>query len=90
MQNKYVIKATGEREEFNPQKLRDSLSRAGANSESIEKIVEQIEGELKDGDATSDIYIHAFNLLKKEESPATARYSIAPRSDGARTDRLPI
>lgn len=76
MQNKYVIKATGEREEFNSQKLRDSLSRAGASSEAADKIVSQIENELKDGDSTKDIYIHAFRLLGREESPAAARYSL--------------
>lgn len=73
---KYIIKATGEREEFNPQKLRDSLTRAGANQETTDKIVNQIESELKDDTSTKDIYYHAFQLLKKEESPATARYSL--------------
>lgn len=76
MNNKYIIKATGEREEFNPQKLRDSLTRAGASSETVDKIVEQIERELKENASTKDIYYHAFELLKKEESPATARYSL--------------
>lgn len=73
----YIIKATGEREEFSPQKLRDSLTRAGADQEAIEKIVVQIEKELKDGASTKDIYRHAFGLLGKEEqSPAAARYSL--------------
>lgn len=76
MQNKYIIKATGEREEFNAQKLRDSLLRAGASPETTDKIVAQIERELRDDAATSDIYYHAFELLKKEESPATSRYSL--------------
>jgi hypothetical protein len=76
MQNKYIIKATGEREEFNPQKLKGSLARAGADNGAIDRIVEQIEKELKENTSTKDIYIHAFELLKKEESPATARYSL--------------
>jgi len=49
MNNKYIIKATGEREEFNPQKLHDSLMRAGASEEATDNIVSQIEKELKDG-----------------------------------------
>ena len=73
---KYIIKATGEREEFNAQKLRDSLTRAGASTEAVDNIVDQIERELKDNASTKDIYNHAFELLKKEESPATARYSL--------------
>lgn len=76
MQNKYIIKATGEREEFNSQKLRDSLLRAQAGAETADKIVNQIESELKDGSSTKDIYHHAFALLGKEESPAAARYSL--------------
>jgi len=76
MQNKYIVKATGEREEFNPQKLRDSLLRAQAGAETADKIVNQIENELKDGSSTKDIYHHAFALLGKEESPAAARYSL--------------
>ena len=76
MDNKYIIKATGEREEFNPQKLHDSLTKAGAGSEEVNDIVNQIEKELKENASTKDIYIHAFELLKKEESPATARYSL--------------
>jgi len=76
MQNKYIIKATGEREEFNSQKLRDSLSKVHASPEIIDSIVEQIERELKDGASTKDIYRHAFELLGVKESPAAARYSL--------------
>ncbi|MEK7635418.1 MAG: ATP cone domain-containing protein [Patescibacteria group bacterium] len=76
MNNKYIIKATGEREEFNPQKLQDSLMRAGASEEEVNSIVEKIEKELQDGASTKDIYIHAFKLLKKEGSQATPRYSL--------------
>lgn len=76
MKNKYIIKATGEREEFDPQKLRDSLARAGADQDEISRIVGKIEREIEDGTSTKDIYIHAFKLLKDESSPATARYSL--------------
>jgi hypothetical protein len=76
MQNKYIIKATGEREEFNPQKLRDSLMKVHASSEAIDRIVEQIERELKEDATTKDIYRHAFELLGEKESPAAARYSL--------------
>ncbi len=72
----FIIKATGEREEFDSQKLRDSLSRSKAKKETIEKIVSQIESELKEGAKTKDIYNHAFELLKQEEKPAAIRYSL--------------
>jgi hypothetical protein len=76
MSNKYIVKATGEREEFNPQKLRDSLMRAQASPEIADRVVNQIENELKEGSSTKDIYHHAFDVLGKEESPAAARYSL--------------
>jgi len=76
MNNKYIIKATGEREEFNPNKLRDSLQRSKASPEATEKIVNQIEKELEDGASTKDIYKHAFSLLRKEERPAATSYSL--------------
>jgi Holliday junction resolvase-like predicted endonuclease len=76
MNNKYIIKATGEREEFDPQKLRDSLVKAQASMGTADNIVNQIEKELKDGASTKDIYHHTFALLGKEEKPAAARYSL--------------
>ena len=76
MQNKYIIKATGEREEFDPQKLRASLERARAGSETVEKVLAQVQKELKDDASTKDIYSHAFALLRKEEKPAAISYSL--------------
>lgn len=76
MTNKYIVKATGEREEFDAQKLKNSLMRTKANEETADKIIYQIENELKEGASTKDIYIHAFELLKKEEKPAALRYSL--------------
>jgi hypothetical protein len=76
--NKYITKATGEREEFNPQKLRNSLMHAQASPKTADKIASQIEKELKDGDSTKEIYHHAFELLGKEEGEkeAAVRYSL--------------
>ena len=76
MQNKYIIKATGEREPFDSQKLRDSLIRAHASPEVADKITAQIENRLKNGDSTKDIYHHAFKLLGEAEAPAAVRYSL--------------
>lgn len=76
MQSKYIIKATGEREEFNPQKLRDSLIRAQASPAVADKIVDQIEKKIRDGDSTKKIYHNAFKSLKEEENSAAVRYSL--------------
>lgn len=74
--NILITKATGEREPFNPQKLRESLARARAPQEASEKIVDHIMSEIRDGMSTKDIYAHAFDLLAKEHKPVAVRYSL--------------
>lgn len=75
--NVTVIKVNGEKEPFDPDKLRRSLKRAGAKPEVCESIVEHIVGELQNGMSTTHIYRHAFSLLRKiEEQPVAARYSM--------------
>lgn len=71
-----ITKATGEREPFRPQKLRESLTRAGASQDVSDKITERIMLELKEGMSTRDIYTHAFELLAQEHKPVAVRYSL--------------
>src|SRR6266850_1206791 len=72
----YIVKANGEKEIFIADKLNESLVRAGASPEARHAIVSHIEGELKDGMSTSQIYKHAYFLLEKEEKPTSYRYSL--------------
>jgi len=72
----WVIKANGERELFDEEKLKDSLRHAGAEEDAILTIVESIVSELRDGVSTQKIYRHAFALLKKERGEVAARYSL--------------
>lgn len=76
--NKEVLirKASGETEPFSEAKLRRSLERINAPSVIIEKIVEHIQNELRSGLSTSQIYRHAFSLLRKKEHPVAARYAL--------------
>ena len=76
MRQVYIVKAAGERELFSDVKLRESLVRAGAPRDIVEKIVRHIAGEIEDGMTTSHIYQHAFSLLHKFERPVAARYSL--------------
>jgi len=71
-----ITKASGESEPFSEHKLRRSLERANAPSTLIADIVEHVKGELKEGMKTSEIYGHAFSLLKKKEHFTASRYSI--------------
>lgn len=71
-----IVKADGTREAFDPDKLRKSLRRAGAEKTELQAIVEQIEAEMHQGMRTQEIYRHAFSLLRQSAPPVRARYSL--------------
>ncbi|MGE5601378.1 MAG: ATP cone domain-containing protein [Clostridia bacterium] len=72
----FIVKRSGEREPFSEAKLRRSLEKALASPDMIDNIVRHIQGELKEGMTTSEIYRQAFSLLKKYHFPIAARYSL--------------
>ena len=63
----YITKADGERERFDPVKLEQSLSLAGASTTVRARIVSQILHEFRPLMKTEDIYRHAFEILKQHE-----------------------
>ena len=72
-----ITKADGEEEIFDPSKLDASLARAGAGSDMRGRVIAHVMRELKQGMTTDQIYRHAFEILRREESaPVAARYSI--------------
>lgn len=72
----WVIKSTGERERFSLSKLRRSLSRSGADNETATRVIDHLIPEIHDGMKTSQIYRHAYSILKKSKYPAAIRYSL--------------
>lgn len=73
----FITKESGDREDFDPKKLEESLRYAGASETTISDIVGHIEEDLIEGMKTRDIYKKAFDLLKqKEKKPVAARYSL--------------
>lgn len=72
----WVIKSTGEREPFSLAKLRRSLIRSGADEVTTQMVIDHIIPELKNGMKTSQIYGHAYSILKKKKFPAAIRYSL--------------
>jgi len=71
-----ITKATGEKEAFQSEKLKQSLQRAGANHELIDNIVSEIESWITEGVTTKKIYAKAFALLRKKRNGYAARYSL--------------
>lgn len=72
----FIIKAGGEREAFQPEKLLRSLVQAGADEASAREVVAHVEKEIRDDMRTSDVYEHAFSELRRKEKPAAGRYSL--------------
>lgn len=71
-----ITKASGETEPFSDTKLRRSLERVNASLETIEKVIERVRKELKPNMSTSQIYRHAFSLLRKQDRPIAGRYAL--------------
>lgn len=72
-----VVKSNGEREPFDPRKLRSSLRRAGASAAEQERVVAEVRRQLRDGTTTRRLYQIAFQSLRRgAREPTAARYSL--------------
>ncbi len=71
----YVTKASGEKEEFNIEKVRKTCLRAGASEKLASKIAEEIERKVYEGITTKEI-LHLILRLLKEEPKAATRYDL--------------
>ncbi|KND49614.1 MAG: hypothetical protein AB203_00840 [Parcubacteria bacterium C7867-008] len=71
-----IVKADGTVETFVPEKLEESLRRAGAGAGAAEKIRRTIEASIAPGSESNDIYRRAFQMLRREGHAAAARYSL--------------
>lgn len=72
----HVIKASGDRVEFNPEKLRRSLLRAGAGRDRADAILRAVLLHVREDMATKEIYRLAHRMLRREARPAAARYAL--------------
>jgi hypothetical protein len=71
-----IIKHSGDIVDFDPEKLRKSLMKSGADDSIVEDILHKISKEIFDGISTKKIYKRAFALLKKEANSHAARYNL--------------
>ncbi len=76
MKDIFITKASGEKSKFSEEKIRKSLSRAGATGEQIDTILRKIDVNLYEGISTKKIYRMAFNLLRGESRHIAARYHL--------------
>lgn len=71
-----VIKASGQHEAFDLEKLSESLIRSGAPPELAEEIAREVRTKVTPLMKTKEIYRLARRLLKKRHRPASMRYAI--------------
>ncbi len=74
--NPYVIKASGEREEFSFEKFINSLKRSGVKEHIIDAVKDDVNSFLYDGITTKELYKRAFRSLRKHKHSIAARYSL--------------
>ncbi len=71
-----IKKADGAIELFEESKLIDSLKNAGGSDAIIEEIVDKVGEEMYDGMPTSEIYSHAFTMLRRHSMSTAIKYSL--------------
>ncbi|TRZ54549.1 ATPase [archaeon] len=71
-----VTKASGEREEFNPEKLKQTCLRAGAPEQLADRVVKEVEKEIFDGIFTKQILKIALSILDREMPHVAAKYDL--------------
>lgn len=76
MKDIFITKASGEKSKFSEDKIRKSLSLAGATTGQIDAILKEIDLNLYEGISTKKIYRMAFDLLRGESRHMAARYHL--------------
>ncbi len=71
-----IVKHSGDIVDYNPEKLKTSLLKSGANSTLVASILKGIEKEVYEGMTTKQIYKLAFRNLKKASNSHAARYNL--------------
>ncbi len=71
-----IIKASGESEAFQKDKLLQSLMRAGASTILAEKVASEVAKGLRNGMSTKHIYKKAHELLRRASRPVAGRYHL--------------
>ncbi len=72
----FILKANGESEPFDTEKLRRSLVKAQAPDDLITRVIGETESHMRDGMTTGEIYRFAFQSLTRMEKATAARYSL--------------
>lgn len=71
-----ITKESGEKEEYNHEKFCESLSRAGASADVVERVCGKIAQDLRHGMTTEELFKRTFQYLSEEDITSAAKYSL--------------
>jgi hypothetical protein len=71
-----VLKATGEEEQFDEDKLRTSVKRAGIPADIEDKVVKHVESKLYENIPSQEVYRHINEFLQSEPHPNAIKYKL--------------
>ena len=76
MENILITKKSGDQVLYDPEKLKNSLLRAGASVHIAEKVLLQLDGHIHNGMSTHKVYQKAYALLSKISHGSAGRYRL--------------
>jgi len=72
----FVLKHSGEIEQFDPSKVEYALLRAGASGELAAELASEVEERIYDGMSTGAVYRLAFKLLSRRDTSSATRFGL--------------
>ena len=72
----WVIKEDGEREPYDPVKVRRALSRSGLSQKEADEVMARLEPMIFDGITTKKIYSTLFRMVEKKAPEATHKFNL--------------
>jgi Holliday junction resolvase len=71
-----VVKESGEKEDYNPSKVKDALRRAGLSGKSADAVIARLERRLYDGITTKKIYQTVYEFLDELKPEVSHKYNL--------------
>ncbi len=71
-----IVKSDGRRVEFNPEKIRKTLRRAGAKPDLIERVIADVQPQVHDGMSTKALYRLVRRELRRSNRRVAGRYNL--------------
>ncbi len=72
----FVVKNSGERQQFDQKKVEYALIRSGANPKLAREVAWEVESQIFDGISTSKVYQLAFKILSKHDNSSATRFGL--------------